>query len=178
MIKGQKAELATKLKEKFSRAQVAIFADYKGLKATDADEFRKQVRATNGQVVVLKNNIARQAVKDGSLGEQTKELMDGLAGPIMVAFAFNDPAATAKAVHKFVKDNEAMDLRDSLMGQTRISAAEVEALADLPSREVMLSILIGTMQAPARDFVSVLAAVPRGLVTVLDAIARKKESAG
>ncbi len=174
MNRTEKAELAQTLKEKFSKAQVAIFADYKGLTATQADDLRRLLRAQKTEVKVLKNNIARQIVKDGAFGEQAKTLMDGLVGPTLVAFAFGDPSAAAKVIYKFAQDNEAFKLKESLMGPKKLAASEVEELAKLPSREVLLAKLLGTMNAPISNFVGVLAAVPRGLVTVLSAIEGKK----
>lgn len=174
MNKTNKTELATELKEKFTKAHVALFADYKGLTANQADELRKNLRATDAEVKVLKNNIARLITKDGAMGEQAKNLMDSVVGPTLVAFAYKDVAATAKAFHKFAKDNEALKLKPSLMGQKTISAAEIEELAALPSREVLLAKFLGTLNAPATNFVGVLAAVPRSLLNVLVAIEKKK----
>jgi large subunit ribosomal protein L10 len=125
-------------------------------------------------VKVLKNNVARLITKDGSMGDQAKDLMDGVVGPTLVAFAFGDPAAAAKVIHKFAQDNEALKLKDSLMGTKRIDASGVEALAKLPSKEILLATVLGTMNAPIRNFVGVLAAVPRSLVTVLAAVEKKK----
>lgn len=177
MKRNEKVELAGELKEKFTKAQVAIFADYKGLSATQADNLRRELRSQKVEVKVLKNNIARLLTKDGSMGDEAKQVMDALVGPTLVAFAYGDPAQAAKVIHKFSKENEALKLKDSLMGTKRVDAAGVEQLASLPSREVMLAIVLGTMNAPARSFVSVLAAVPRGLVTVLAAIEKKKAAA-
>jgi len=174
MNRTQKTELASELKEKFARAQVAIFADYKGLSATQADDLRRVLRAQKAEVKVLKNNVARLVTKEGHFGDQAKELMDGIVGPTLVTFAYGDPAATAKVIHKFAQDNEALKLKDSLMGQKRIDASGVETLAKLPSKEVLLGKLLGTMNAPITNFVGVLAAVPRSLVTVLAAIEKKK----
>lgn len=174
MNRTEKTELANVLKEKFSKAQVAFFADYKGLTAPQADELRRILRAQNTEVKVLKNNVARLVTQKGSLGKEAQTLMDGVVGPTLVAFTFGDPAAAAKAIHKFAQDNEAFKLKDSLMGEKRIDASGIEELAKLPSKEVLLAQLLGTMIAPVRDFVGVLAAVPRGLVTVLAAIEKKK----
>jgi len=174
MNRTEKAELGQELKDKFSKANVAIFADYKGLKASEADNLRRQLRAQQVEVKVLKNNIARLITKDGSFGDDAKALMDGVVGPTLVAFAYGDPAAAAKVIHKFCQENEAMTLKDSLMGKKRILASGVEELAKLPSREVLLAKFLGTLNAPAQNFVGVLAAVPRSLVTVLSAIEKKK----
>ncbi len=174
MNRTEKTQLAGELQEKFARAQVAIFADYKGLSASRADDLRRLLRSQQVEVKVLKNNVARLVTKDGAMGDQAKSLMDSVVGPTLVAFAFGDPAAAAKVIHKFAQDNEALKLKDSLMGQKRIDASGVEALAKLPSKEVLVAQLLGTMNAPVRNFVGVLAAVPRGLVTVLAAIEKKK----
>ncbi len=174
MNKVEKSELAKELKDKFSKAKVAVFADYKGVTATQADELRRSLRAQNTEVKVLKNNIARLVAKDGSLGEDAKTVMDSLVGPTLVSFGYGDPAAAAKIIHKFSKDNEAFKIKDSLLGKTKMSAASVEELASLPAKEVLLAKMLGTMNAPVTNFVGVLAAVPRGLVTVLAAIEKKK----
>jgi large subunit ribosomal protein L10 len=174
MNRTEKADLAQSLKDRFIKAKVAIFADYKGLSATQADELRKQLRAQNTEVKVLKNNLGRLISKDGSMGEGTQQVMDGLVGPSLVAFAYGDPAAAAKVIAKFAKDNEALKIKESLLGNKRIEASGVEELASLPSKEVLLAKMLGTMNAPITNFVGVLAAVPRSLVTVLSAIEKKK----
>ncbi|MFL5815518.1 MAG: 50S ribosomal protein L10 [Bdellovibrionia bacterium] len=174
MNRVEKTELATALKEKFSKAQVAIFADYKGLTATQADDLRRALRSHNTEVKVLKNNVARLLTNDGSMGDEAKSLMDGVVGPTMVAFAYGDPAAAAKVIHKFAQDNEALKLKESLMGTKRIDASGVEELAKLPSKEVLIAKMLGTLNAPITNFVGVLAAVPRSLVTVLAAVEKKK----
>lgn len=174
MNRVEKTELASTLKDKFSKAQVAIFADYKGLTATQADDLRRALRAHNTEVKVLKNNVARLLTKDGSMGDEAKNLMDGVVGPTMVAFAYGDPAAAAKVIHKFAQDNEALKLKESLMGTKRIDASGVEELAKLPSKEVLIAKMLGTLNAPVQNFVGVLAAVPRSLVTVLAAVEKKK----
>lgn len=174
MNRTEKTELSTQLKDKFSRAKVAIFADYKGLKASQADDLRRQLRTHNTEVKVLKNNVARLVSKEGALGDDVKALMDTVVGPTLVAFAFGDPAAAAKVIHKFSQDNEALKLKDSLLGRARINAASVEELAKLPSKEVLIAKMLGTLNAPITNFVGVMAALPRSLVTVLAAIEKKK----
>jgi large subunit ribosomal protein L10 len=174
MNKAQKTELANSLKDKFTKAQVAIFADYKGLTANQSDDLRRQLRAHKTEVKVLKNNVARLLTREGQMGDQAKGLMDTLVGPTLVAFAYGDPAAAAKVIHKFSQDNEALKLKDSLMGQKRVDASGIEELAKLPAKEVLLAKMLGTLNAPIQNFVGVLAAVPRSLVTVLAAIEKQK----
>lgn len=177
MNRAQKAELSTKLKEKFDKAKVALFADYKGLGSNQANELRKQLRAHKVEVKVLQNNVARLVTKDGHLGDAGKQLMDSVVGPTLVAFAYGDPAAAAKVFHKFAQDNQALKIKDSLFGKSMLVAADVEELAKLPSKEVLLAKMLGSLNAPATNFVGVLAAVPRSLVNVLSAIEKKKSGA-
>ena len=176
MNRTEKTALAAEIKDKFSKAAVAIFADYKGLQATQADDLRRQLRAHKVEVKVLKNNVARLVTKDGDMGDEAKAVMDRVVGPTLVAFAYGDPAAAAKVIHKFSKDNEALKLKESLMGKKRLDASAVEELASLPSKEVLLAKMLGTLNAPVTNFVGVLAAVPRSLVTVLSAIEKKKSN--
>jgi large subunit ribosomal protein L10 len=175
MNRTEKMALANELKEKFQKSSVSIFADYKGLSAGDADSFRRVLREKSAEVRVLKNNVARLLTKDEAVPAGLRSLLDETVGPTMVTFAYGDLASTAKVVHEFSKKHEALKLKDSVMGETRLAASEVEALANLPSREVLLSTLLGVMQAPVQNFVNVLAGVPRAVLNVLSALEKKKE---
>src|SRR3954471_22689897 len=107
MNRTEKTELSAVLKEKFTKANVAIFADFKGLTANQANDLRRQLRAHKTEVKVLKNNVARLLTREGSMGDQAKDVMESNIGPTLVAFAYGDPAAAAKVIHKFAQDNEA-----------------------------------------------------------------------
>jgi large subunit ribosomal protein L10 len=156
MDRNTKETLATELKEKFAKSSIALFADYKGLKSTQADALRRALRAKKCEVKVLKNNIGRLIVKDGSMGEAAQGIMDRVVGPTLVAFAYGDPAATAKVLNDFAKDNEALKIKESLLGKTLLLPADVIQLAELPSRDVLLAMLLGVLNGSARSFVYVL----------------------
>ncbi len=178
MNRTEKTELAATLKEKFSKAKVTIFSDYKGLSANQANDLRKLLRAQNAEAKVIKNNVARLVAKEGVFGTGAS-VVDNNVGPTLATFAYGDPAAAAKVLYKFAQDNEAFSLKNGLLGTLAIDTAGIEELAKLPSREVLLAKLLGSMNAPISNFVGVLAAVPRSLVTVLSAIEKKKtEGAG
>ena len=175
MNKADKTIAVAELKDCFSKAKAAFFADYKGLTVEQVNDLRKRLRAQNVSVKVVKNNLARLAVREAKLGDESEKLLDGVAGPTMVAFAYGDPAAAAKVVQKFVEENEAFTLKDSLLSTQRLSAKQVEELSKLPSREVLLAKMLGSLNAPVTNFVGVLAAVPRSLVQVLAAVEQKKK---
>ena len=174
MLKTDKENSIKQLTEDFTNAKAAFFADYKGLTVEKVTDFRKQLRAHNVKVRVVKNNLARIAVQKAGLGDESSKMLDTVAGPTMVAFAFGDVAAVAKVVTKFANENEVFTLKESLLGNRVMATTQVEQLSKLPSREVLLAKMLGSLNAPATNFVGVLAAVPRSLVQVLSAIQQKK----
>ncbi len=175
MNKAQKSEAVAELKEKFVKANAAFFADYKGLTVEQVTNLRKQLRAQNVNVKVVKNNLARLAVKEANLGSDAEKLLDTVAGPTMIAFAYGDPVLVAKTIQKFSQDHEVFNVKESLLGSQRVVPAQVEELSKLPAREVLLAKMLGSLNAPVSNFVGVLAAVPRSFVQVLAAVADKKK---
>jgi large subunit ribosomal protein L10 len=173
--KTEKTSAIADLKDSFSKANAAFFADYKGLTVEQVNDLRKKLRAHKVQVKVVKNNLARLAVREAKLGEASEKLIDTVVGPTMIAFSYGDPAAAAKVINKFGEDNEVFGLKDSLLGTQKMSAAQVAELSKLPSREALLAKMLGSLNAPITNFVGVLAAVPRSLVQVLAAIEEKKK---
>lgn len=174
MIKSDKVASIADLKDSFSKANAAFFADYKGLTVEQVNDLRKKLRTQQVQVKVVKNNLARIAVKEAGLGAEAEALLDTVVGPTMIAFAYGDAAAAAKVIQKFASENEVFGLKESLLSTQRLTAKQVEELSKLPSREVLLAKMLGSLNAPATNFVGVLAAVPRSLVQVLAAIEQKK----
>ncbi len=161
MDRTNKENLAKDLKDKFSKASVTIFADYKGLKASEADDLRRALRAQKTEVKVLKNNIARLITKNGEFGEDAKLMMERTVGPTLVAFSYGDPAAAAKVVSTFAKDHEALKIKDSLLEGKLLPSAQVIELGDLPSREVLLAKLLSVFNGPIGAFVRVLDAIEK-----------------
>jgi large subunit ribosomal protein L10 len=156
MDRTNKENLAVALKDKFAKANITFFADYKGLKASEADSLRRALRAKDTEVKILKNNIGRLITKDGAMGEDAKGVMDRVVGPTLVAFAYGDPAAAAKVFNDFAKAHEALKIKESLFGKKLLSPVEVTQLAELPSRDVLLSMLLSVFNGPVRNFVTVL----------------------
>lgn len=175
MNKTEKAATVADLKESFAKAKAAFFADYKGLTVEQVNDLRKRLRPHDVKVKVIKNNLARIAVREAKLGTASEQLIDTVVGPTMVAFANGDPAAAAKIIQKFVEENEVFGLKESLLSAQRLTTKQVEELSKLPSREVLLAKLLGSLNAPISNFVGVLAAVPRSLVQVLAAIEETKK---
>jgi large subunit ribosomal protein L10 len=175
MDKAGKHELGKMIQEKASKAHLIILTDYRGLKAGEADLLRKRLREAQVYSKVVKNNVARIALKEAKMGAEVNAFMDGVVGPTLMSFAMGDPARAAKVIFDFTKEVEAFSLKEGIFNNKKLTNAQIEQLANLPSREVLLAQLLGVFNGPARSFVSVLAAVPRGFVTVLAAVRDKKE---
>jgi len=161
MDRTNKETLANEMKDKFSKATVTMFADFKGLKSMEADELRRALRAQKTEVKVLKNNIGRLISKDGALGEDAKKLLDATVGPTLIAFSYGDPAASAKVFSNFAKTHEALKIKDSLLEGKLLPSAQVVELGDLPSREILLAKLLSVFNGPIAAFVRLLDAVEK-----------------
>lgn len=174
MNRQEKQVEVEKLRDSFMRAKAVLFADYRGVGANDMNELRAKFREQDAEVKVIKNNLVRVALKDN----ERSPYVENLAGTTVAFFAYKDAAAVAKSLTEFNKKVEALTLKDGLLGAGKVSEKDVKALAELPSREVLLAQLLGVMNGPIRGFVTVLSAVPRDFVTVLQAIADKKGKGG
>lgn len=171
MNRKQKEEVVQSLAERFQRAKAVVLTDFQGLKVDQMTELRQKLRDEDLEYLVAKNTLLKLAGKD----TPAEALTADLTGPNGLGFSYDDPVTLAKVLADFAKDNPKLEIKSGLLDGQTIGADEVKALAKLPSREVLLAQLLGVMNGVARNFVSVLAAVPRGLVTALDAIRAQKE---
>ncbi|MDR1514227.1 MAG: 50S ribosomal protein L10 [Synergistaceae bacterium] len=163
------------LVEKASASGAVYVVEYRGLTVSKATNVRKLIRAAGGEMKVTKNTLMRIALRES--GKPTADGID--EGPNAYVFAYGDVAAVAKALRDFAKEkgNEALVIKGGIMGTKQLSKDQVMALADLPSRDVLLAQLLGVMNGPIRGFVTVLSGPARGLVTALSAIREQKEKA-
>jgi large subunit ribosomal protein L10 len=168
--RSQKEAAVAELREKFQGAQAAVLAEYRGLTVAKSDKLRRALEKEGAGYRVLKNTLAAIAVE----GTQFEVLKDHFTGPLSVVFAHSDPAAVAKVVDAFAKENPAFIVRVGALGGKLLSAADVEALSKLPSRDQLLGQVVGVMVAPIRNLLGVLSGVPRSFVQVLNAIEQKK----
>lgn len=161
--------------EKIKSSEAVYIAEYRGLNVSKSTALRKSIRASQGEMKVTKNTLMRIALREA--GTVTADEID--TGPNAYIFAYEDVASTAKVIRDFSKEkgNEALVIKGGIMGGKFINKDQVLALADLPSRDVLLAQLLGVMNGPIRSFVTVLSGTPRGLVTVLSRIAEQKEDA-
>lgn len=141
--------------EKFKGAATAVVVDYRGLNVTQLTELRKQLREAGVEFKVYKNTMTRRATEVAGL----EGLNEFLTGPNAIAFSSEDVVAPAKIINDFAKKNEQLEIKAGVIEGTIASADDIKALAELPSREGLLSMLLSVLQAPMRNFALVTKAV-------------------
>ncbi|OGI43838.1 MAG: 50S ribosomal protein L10 [Candidatus Muproteobacteria bacterium RBG_16_64_11] len=168
----QKQAIVAEVSEVLAGAQAAIVAEYRGLTVAQMTALRRNARKSDIYVRVVKNTLVRRAVK----GSQFEGLSDHLSGPLAFT-AGKDPAALAKLLMEFSKDNEKFRITAGSMQGKLMSKAQMDALAKLPSREILLATLMGTMIAPVQKFAQTLNEVPARFVRTLAAVRDQKQAA-
>lgn len=160
-----KVESVAALKERLGAAETAVLTEYRGLTVRQLSDLRKQLKAAAAEYKVVKNRLARLAVKDSPLDP----LGTHFKGPMGLVFTRQDPVAVAKALQAFVKNNPALTIKLGLVEGKVLQPAELKALADLPSKEQLRAQIVGALQGPMSQLVSLLQAPMRQLVYVLEA---------
>ncbi|MGG3449695.1 50S ribosomal protein L10 [Domibacillus aminovorans] len=144
----KKQALVDEIAEKFKNSPSTIIVDYRGLSVAQVTELRKQLRDAGVEFKVYKNSMTRRAAEAASI----TGLEEFLTGPNAVAFGSEDVVAPAKILNEFAKSNEALEIKAGVLEGNFVSAEEVKALAELPSREGLLSMVLSVLQAPIRNF--------------------------
>ena len=173
VIRPEKVAMIAALKETMKNAKGTVLTDYRGIKVAQDTKLRRKMREAGVQYSVIKNNMASIAAKEAGI----EGLDDYLKGPLAMVSSDKDPVAAAKLISEFIKENRIMEIKGGLVEGKVIDADGVKALANLPSREVLLARLLGSMQSPITGFVTVLQGNIRNLVYALDAVRQQKESA-
>ena len=175
MTKAAKAALKDKVADRLKTANSAIIAEFRGLTVQELTDLRVKLRASKAEFKVIKNRIAKVALKDGNL-PAIAPVSDRLRGPVGIVIVYGDPAAAAKAVLEFGKDKENFKVTGGVFDGKPVSPAELKIVADLPSKEVLLARIIGTLVSPHRGILGVLSGVPRQLVYAINAIKDQKSA--
>ena len=173
MNRNDKTQAISEFTEGIGQATNAFLIDFKGITVPQVTELRKQVRDTGSDYVVVKNTLALIAVQDSPL----VALKEQFSGMTAVAYNRTDAVALAKALTKFAKDVPTVQFKGALLNGQIVPAAEIQNIANLPSREELVAKLLFLMQSPIRGLVTVLQANIRNLAVVIDQIAKQKETA-
>lgn len=172
--RAEKVAVVDEVKARLNDADAAILTEYRGLTVTDLETLRGQLRTSGAEYKVYKNTLVRFAVRDLDLGE----LEGSLTGPTAIAFVKGDAAAVAKTLRDFSKGNPKLVVKGGVLGSKTLSSADTAALADLPSREVLLAQLAGLFAQPLQQFAGLLQAVPRNFAYGLKALVDQGGAAG
>lgn len=167
----QKIDLVNEIKEKIENSQSIVFVDNKGMTVEQVTELRKQLRENGVDYKVYKNTMLKRAFD--ALGYE--DVKEHLVGPSAVAFGLEDAVQPAKILVDFAKDNDRIEIKAGFLDGKAVDVAAVEALAKLPSREVLIAQLLGGLNAPIQGLATVLSANIKGLAVALDQIREKKE---
>jgi len=166
-----KAVVIDDVSAQLAQAQSVILAEYRGLDVANITELRKKARDAGVYLRVLKNTLVRRSVA----GTPFEMLADKMVGPLIYGIS-KDPVAAAKVMNDFAKANEVFVIKAGAMPSYLMDAAGVKALASMPSRDELLSKLLGTMQAPVAKFVRTLNEVPSKFVRTVAALKTQRES--
>ena len=167
----QKQATVSEVQTKLAGAQSVIVAEYRGLNVERVTQLRSKARNSGVYLRVLKNTLARRAVK----GTPFEKLAEQMVGPLMYGIS-QDPVAGAKVLSEFARENELLVIKAGAMPNALMSVQEIKALAQLPSRERLIATLLGTLQAPMAKLVRTLNEVPGKFVRTLAAYRDAKQS--
>jgi ribosomal protein L10 len=168
--KAEKAALIDQIHGRFAKAQMAVVAEYRGLEVEELRVLRGKLRAVNAEFKVVKNTLAKRAAE----GTTLVGLKDHFDGPVGVALGYGDPALMAKALKDFSGQQDKLKLRIGLLEGRVLDLVGLARVAALPSRQELLSRLVGRMQAPVSGLVGSLQGIVRKAVATLDAVAKKR----
>jgi large subunit ribosomal protein L10 len=173
MTKAKKAAVKDEVGERIKKATAIVIAEYRGLTVADLTDLRVKLREAKAEFRICKNRIARVAIKDGI--DTATAIADKLKGPIGLVLMYGDPAAAAKKLLEFAKDKENFKVGAGVMESKALSDADIKELADMPSREVMLSQIAGMIQQPAQSILNLVVALPRQVIQVISNYADTKQ---
>lgn len=171
MDRSKKEQVVAELQEKLKDVKLAILVDYSGLNVRKITELRNELRKSDAEIRVIKNTLFKLASKDSEF----TLFDDHLKGPLALIMNFGDVVGSTKALVEFAKKNAELELKVGIMSGTFLTTEQIQALSELPSREVLLGKLLSVMIGAQTSLVTVLSGVPRQFVRILEAYREKKE---
>ncbi|GIN22838.1 MAG TPA: 50S ribosomal protein L10 [Bacillus bacterium] len=144
----QKKQVVEEIADKLKASVSTVIVDYRGLNVAEVTELRKQLREAGVEYKVYKNSMTRRAAEAAGLADLNEQLV----GPNAIAFSTEDVVSPAKILNDFAKEHDALEIKAGVIEGNVATAEEIKALASLPSREGLLSMLLSVLQAPMRNF--------------------------
>lgn len=168
----QKKAVVAEVSQVAAGAHAAVAAEYHGLSVGQMTELRKKAREHGVYLKVVKNNLAKRAVE----GTEFECMREGMSGPLLYAFSQEDPGSAARVIRDFSKSHEALSTRLVAVNGQLLGPGELTRLADLPTRDEAISMLMATMRAPLDKFARTLNEVPGKLVRTVSAVKDSKSA--
>lgn len=166
MATEKKEKIVESLRETFTRCNVGILTDYRGLTTAEIIDLRRKLREAGIEYRVVKNSLAQFAAKNAGIDE----LADSFTGPIAMAFGYGEIPEPAKVLTDYIRTTKSiLSIKGGFLADRILSPGDVESLARLPSREVLIGQVLAGMQSPIYGLVNVLAGPIRGIMGVLQA---------
>lgn len=156
VTREDKAKEVATLSANFGKANAAFLVDFKGMTVEQVTGLRKKLHPINAEMSVVRNTLALRALSEHPKSQSA--LKDGFVGTNAIVFAYGEAAAAAKALNDYSKDVESLQLKVGVMDGNPLNNAAVKTLANLPSKDVLRAMLLGTLQGAASKFVRTLAA--------------------
>ena len=169
---NEKKKVVAEVAEVAKSSTSVIAAEYRGLNVAAMTELRRQARAADVYLRVVPNNLAKRAVES----TEFECLREGLQGPLVLAFARDDPGSAARVMRDYRRTNQTLKVRLVAFGGKLIDPDDIDSLANLPTHEEAIARLMGVLKAPVTKLARTLAEPHAKLVRALDAIRRQKES--
>ena len=173
MATPKKAEALEQVSDKLKRAQALVITDYRGLSVAQLQDLRRKLRASGVDYLVVKNTLARRAADENGL----EDLKAALVGPVGMAIGYDEPIAPAKLVNEYIRQTRMLTVTSGMLSGRLLSADEVKQLGDLPSREVLLGQLAGSLNHSVAQLAGAMQSVVQKLANGLDAYRQKLETA-
>ncbi len=173
MAKPEKVQAVAEMAAEFEKTDAYFLVDFRGLSVGEATDLRARLRGSGASLMVVKNTLAKRAAAEAGV-----EGIDALLeGPTAIAFCRDDPVAPAKVLQTFIREKKKLELKGGYLQRRVLQAKQVDELASLPTREVLLGKVVGGLASPLYGLASVLAAPIRGLAVALDQVREQKEAA-
>jgi large subunit ribosomal protein L10 len=172
MLKEKKEQMINELASNFSQCTIAVATDYRGLTAKEMVQLRRRLTESGIEYRVIKNTLTRFAAEKAGKGQ----LESLLSGPVAIAFGYDDVVKPAQALREHIRSTgSVLQIKGGILGDRLLTAEDIANLATMPSREVLISKLMGQLQAPLQGLHNVLSAPLRGFLNVIQARMKQVE---
>lgn len=165
----EKVAIVDELKERFDSSSGVLLTEYRGLKVSELETLRRRLKENGAEYKIFKNTFVRFAAADKGLSD----LLPLLEGPTGLTFIDGDAVEAAKAIREFSRENPELVIKGGMLGGDVLGAKDITALAELPSRDVLLAKIAGSLAAPMQKFAGLLQALPQNFAYVLAALIAK-----